>query len=117
MAACRDGCATMDVGARTDVMDMCPKHIAISRMVRSMRPDVVAVDELGDARDVQAVLEARRSGVAILATAHARGISDALGRPALGDMLRLGAFDLVAVLAGDIGEVSEIRNWRGEEAI
>ena len=34
LAACRAGVPTLDVGERTDVMDMCPKRLAIAHMVR-----------------------------------------------------------------------------------
>ncbi|NLD60122.1 MAG: stage III sporulation protein AA [Clostridiales bacterium] len=113
LAACRAGIPTLDVGPRTDVMDMCPKHIAISHMVRSLKPDVVVTDELGGKRDADAVLDARRSGAAVLASAHASSVREAERRPALREMIRCGAFDLVALIDGGLGRLAEIRELGG----
>lgn len=113
LAACRAGVPTLDVGERTDVMDMCPKHIAIAHMVRSLRPDVVVTDEVGDRRDARAVLDARRSGAAVLASAHAACVEEAARRPAIREMLRGGAFDLVAVIGGGLGRVAALAPWEG----
>ena len=98
---------TLDVGERTDVMDMCPKHIAIAHMVRSLRPDVVVTDEVGDRRDADAVLDARR------ASAHAAGIAEAARRPALREMLEMGAFDMVALIDGGLGRLAALAPWEG----
>ena len=113
LAACRAGVPTLDVGERTDVMDMCPKHIAIAHMVRSLRPDVVVTDEVGDRRDADAVLDARRAGTAVLASAHAAGIAEAARRPALREMLEMGAVDMVALLDGGLGRLAALAPWEG----
>ena len=106
IAALRNGVPALDVGEHTDVMDMCPKHIAIGRLVRAMSPDVIITDELGDARDAQAVLDARRSGVAVIASVHGDSIAGALARPAMCAMRE--AFDLAALLDGEPGRIAEI---------
>ena len=77
LAACRRGHPDARRGASHRLMDMCPKHIAISHMVRSLKPDVVVTDELGGKRDADAVLDARRSGAAVLASAHASSVREA----------------------------------------
>ncbi len=113
LAACRAGVPTLDVGARTDVMDLCPKHVAVAHMVRALRPDLVVTDEVGDRRDAQAVLDARRCGAAVLASAHAGGIAEAARRPALREMLEMGAFDLVAFIDGGLGRLAVLQAWEG----
>ena len=94
-------------------MDLCPKHIAIAQLVRAMAPDVIVTDELGDARDAAAVLEARRSGVAVIASAHGGSIGEALRRPALREMRE--AFDLAALLDGAPGRLAEVRRMTPEK--
>ena len=37
-----------DLGIRTDILDCCPKAEGMMMLIRSMSPEVVAVDELGD---------------------------------------------------------------------
>ncbi len=59
-----------DVGIRTDVMDACPKTIGIVLLLRSMAPQVLAVDELGTKEDVKAVEQAAVSGVKLMLTVH-----------------------------------------------
>lgn len=113
LAACRAGMPTLDVGERTDVMDMCPKRLAIAHMVRALKPDVVVTDEVGDREDAAAVLDARRCGTAVLASAHAASVEDAARRPALREMLSMGAFDLVARIDGGLGRIVALEAWEG----
>ena len=113
LAACRAGVPTLDVGERTDVMDMCPKRLAIAHMVRALKPDVVVTDEVGDREDAAAVLDARRCGTAVLASAHAASVQEAARRPALAEMLSMGAFDLVARIEGGLGRIASLEAWRG----
>ncbi len=70
IAACYHGVPQNDVGLRTDVLDCCPKVLGIQLLLRSMSPEVIAVDELGTKEDVEMVQRAVRSGCSILATAH-----------------------------------------------
>lgn len=109
LAAMRGATPTLNVGPRTDVMDACPKDQAIPRLVRSMSPDVIAVDELGSAGDGEAVLEAMRCGVTVMATAHASGFSQARRRACLGALMDAGAFPVRALLDGAPGRVADMR--------
>ena len=52
--ACR-GVAQNRLGIRTDVLDGCPKAEGMMMLIRSMSPDVVAVDEIGTAEDLHAL--------------------------------------------------------------
>lgn len=83
LAGMRQGIPTYNLGPRTDVLDGCPKGIGMSMLVRSMAPQIIAVDELGHPDDVSALADALRTGVKILATAHASSWDEALHRPIL----------------------------------
>ena len=107
LASLKRGVPLLDVGPNTDVIDLCPKHIALRYLVRSMAPDVVVTDEVGDLRDAGAILDARRCGVAVIASAHGAALTEAMRRPALRAMV--GAFDLAALLEGRPGELREVR--------
>ncbi|MDO4531381.1 MAG: stage III sporulation protein AA [Bacillota bacterium] len=72
----RDGVPQMDVGCCTDVLEGCPKAKGMVLLLRSMSPQIIAVDELGGAADAAAVGEVLRCGVQLLATAHGYGYSD-----------------------------------------
>ena len=73
LAACYHGVPQNDLGCRTDVLDGCPKTIGIELMLRSMSPEVIAVDELGGKTDVELIEKSMHCGCAILATAHGAG--------------------------------------------
>lgn len=47
IAACYRGVPQNDVGMRTDVLDACSKVRGMEMMLRSMNPEVLAVDEIG----------------------------------------------------------------------
>ncbi len=70
LAGSYNGIPQLDVGIRTDVMDACPKSIGMMMAIRSMAPQVMAVDELGTAEDIRALFSVIRSGCSILATIH-----------------------------------------------
>ena len=114
IAACREGVPQLDVGARTDVMDACPKERSIPMLVRSCAPDVIAADEIGSAGDMEAIQDAARAGAAVIATAHAADFDAALQRKYIAPLLREGVFDWVVTLGPEPGRVSSMRRIAGE---
>lgn len=99
LAGMWQGVPTHDLGWRTDVLDGCPKASGLSMMVRSMAPQVIAMDELGHAEDVAAILDGLRTGVRILSTAHASSWEEARRRPTLKCLLEQGVFERLVVLS------------------
>lgn len=71
IGACYRGVAQNDLGASADILDNCPKAYGMRMLLRSMSPDVIAVDELGGADDLCAVNEIINCGIHILGTVHA----------------------------------------------
>lgn len=112
LAGMWQGSPAYNLGCRTDVLDGCPKRMGINMLIRSMSPQVVAVDELGHPEDVEAVLDALRTGVKILSTAHASNLEEALRRPTLRALFESGVFERVVVLSrrNGPGTVEEIIN-------
>ena len=76
IAACYHGIPQNDVGIRTDVIDGCPKAEGMMMLVRSMSPDVIAVDEIGTAQDMEAVSYAMTCGCSVIATLHGNEIKN-----------------------------------------
>lgn len=103
IAACSGGIPGNDLGPRADVIDSCPKAEGMMIMIRSMSPDVIVTDEIGHAADSEAIEEARRCGVAVIASAHASDWDDAQRRPALRDILARGAFERGILLSNRLG--------------
>ncbi|MBO5353920.1 MAG: stage III sporulation protein AA [Lachnospiraceae bacterium] len=73
LAACYHGVPQNDLGRRTDVLDGCPKVLGMELLLRSMSPEVIAVDELGGERELEWIEKSIYCGCTILATAHGEG--------------------------------------------
>lgn len=89
----------LDIGQRTDVIDSCPKAIAMMMLVRAMGPDVVVCDEIGAEEDVAAVEDVARCGVRIIATAHGNSLEELRRRPLFTRLLQTGVFERVVILS------------------
>jgi len=70
------GIAQNDLGPRTDVLDAVPKAAGMMMALRSLSPDVIAVDEIGGTDDIAAIASMAASGVAVLCSLHARSAAD-----------------------------------------
>lgn len=99
IAGCYMGIPQNDVGVRTDVLDACPKVEGMRMLLRAMAPDVIAVDEIGSAQDMQAIEEVLGAGVSIVCTTHGKDLEDCMKKPMLKHMLEQGLFDKVIVLS------------------
>lgn len=115
IGACYQGIPQNDLGARTDVLDCCPKALGMMMLIRSMAPQVVAVDEIGSREDLEAVEYAAGCGCAVLATAHGGSLEEILGKPRLGALVRGGLFGRLVLLGNgeQAGRVREIRDGEG----
>ncbi len=92
LAAMQGGAARFDVGAHTDVLTGAPKAAAVMMLLRTMSPQVIALDEISEACDAQAVELAANSGATLLATVHGRDKRDVLARPVLAGIRGRGIF-------------------------
>ena len=93
LAACEGGMPGFDLGGMTDVLSGAPKHEGVYMLLRTMNPDWIAVDEITDERDVDALLRSSFCGVRILASAHVFSRLDLLARPLYARMCALGLFE------------------------
>lgn len=71
----------------------------ISIALRSMSPDVIAVDEIGRLSEAEAMLESLNSGVRIIATAHAASFAELKRKINLKPFFEGGIFDVFAGLS------------------
>ena len=99
-----------DLGIRTDILDCCTKAEGMLMLLRSMAPQVIAVDEIGDARDEQAIESVIHCGCKLLATVHGNSIEDIQRRPLLGRLVDDRIFERYIVLGkeGRAGKVCAI---------
>ena len=93
IGACYKGVPQNDIGIRTDILDCCPKSYGMLMLIRSMSPQIIAVDELGGKKDFQAVEQAACSGVRILGTVHADTVEELWEKPYLKKWMKRGIFE------------------------
>lgn len=99
----------MNVGTRTDVLDACPKALAIPIVLRAMNPQIIAVDEITVREDLRAVSMAAGCGVRLLATIHAAGVEELRQKPLYAQLLEDRVFRLaVRVTATEAGRFYQV---------
>lgn len=114
ICACYLGVPQNDVGPRTDVLDGCPKAEGMIRLVRSMAPDVIAVDEIGAKKDYEAIEYALTCGCGIIATIHGRDIDDLKNNVYMKTCFDDGMFERIVIPGGASGNGNSIYNEKGE---
>lgn len=101
IASMNGGIAQNDVGINTDVYDAYPKETAIMNALKTMSPDLIALDEIGCDEEIDGVRLGIGSGVNFITTLHALTKADLLARPQLHKMLETKGFDYVVLLSKD----------------
>lgn len=77
----------MEIGPRTDVLDGCPKALAIPMVLRAMNPQIIAADEITVREDLRAMAQAVGCGVALLASIHAASVQELEQKPLYRELL------------------------------
>lgn len=105
-----------DIGLRTDVLDACPKTQGMMLMLRSMAPQVIAVDELGGREDMNALRLIAACGSKIIATIHGEGLEDVKNKFGASNLLKEQIFEYFIVLGKKEGRCEIIDSYGKEEA-
>ena len=115
IAACYQGIPQNDVGCRTDVLDACPKAEGMMMLIRTMSPQVIAVDEIGNREDLEAIEYVMNCGCKLVATVHGSSIEDIKQKPVLRKMVLEKWFERYVILnnRGKVGNIGEIYDSRG----
>ncbi len=115
LSGCFQGIPEFDLGSRTDVLDACPKAYGMMMLLRSMSPGAIAVDELGGAEDIRAVLYAVHCGCSVLATLHADSCEAFFRKEAYAALQQEKVFERVILLGKKDGHffAVQIRNGDG----
>ncbi len=115
LAGCYQGVPQNLMGMRTDVLDGCPKAEGMLMLIRSMAPQVIAVDELGAPEDIQALRYAMHCGCKMLATVHGESIEEIRRKPLFEQLVNERCFERYVVLKNGkhVGEVAGIYDKTG----
>ena len=97
------GGGSFDVGDRTDVLLDCPKAEGMAMALRALSPEVIATDEIGGDGDLAAIREMANCGIKLLATAHARDMTELSSRLFFRELMETGVIERVIVLSGALG--------------
>lgn len=92
LAACDGALPRFSVGKYTDVLTGAEKGKGIEMLLRSMRPEWIAVDEITSPTDIEAMTKACYCGVQLLASAHAFSREDLQSRPLYRTLLERSIF-------------------------
>ena len=87
-----------DIGIRSDVLDGCLKSFGMLLMLRSMAPQIIAVDEIGSREDCRAMEQAIYSGSRIIGTVHAYDMKELSRKKYLKEMLEQQMFGRIVLL-------------------
>ena len=115
IGGCYLGIPQNQVGMRTDILDACPKSKGMMMLVRSMAPNVIAVDELGGAEDVHAMEYAMNCGCKFIATVHGKSMEEIRKKPLFESLIKERRFERYIVLgnSGRVGNVEGVFDDRG----
>lgn len=117
IAGCYRGVPQNDVGMRTDVLDGCPKSSGMMLLIRTMSPQVVAVDELGSKEDVEAVAYAVHSGCSILGSVHAADLDEVRQKPVLREFLEQEYFERYLVIDQEADRQRRYRLYNAKQEL
>ena len=115
IGACYQGIPQNELGIRTDILDGCPKAEGMIMLIRSMGPQVIAVDEIGTPEDVHAIEYAMHCGCKMLATVHAESMEELRKKPLFNRMIGEGRFERYILLGNNahVGQIEGIFDNRG----
>lgn len=115
IGGCYLGVAQNELGMRTDVLDCCPKAEGMIMLIRSMAPQVIAVDEIGSLEDIHAIEYAMQCGCKMIASVHGLTMDEAHEKPVLGRLIKERRFERYILLGNEKrpGEVKAVYDERG----
>lgn len=90
-----------DLGKCTDVMSGARKKEAAMYLIRAMNPQILGMDEISSAADIEAIDEAVACGVTLLATCHGRDVETLYKRPVYKNLLDRKIFSKALIISLD----------------
>ncbi|MFW6035248.1 MAG: stage III sporulation protein AA [Halothermotrichaceae bacterium] len=116
IAGAYNGVPQNKIGNRTDLLDNCPKAVGMMMLIRTMSPEVIAVDEIGKKEDVSALKEATNAGVSMITTIHGKNIKS-MEHKAVYSLIKNNFFERYIILSRrkGIGTIEKILDNCGKE--
>lgn len=99
---CGEQGQTLDVGPNTDIINGTSKAEGCEMALRTLNPEYIAFDEVGNGRELALISESFFSGVKILTTAHGANMNDIKSRSVTSALLN-GSIGKIALIEGAPG--------------
>ncbi len=110
-----------DVGLNTDVLCGFSKAKGVEMAVRTLSPEIIICDEIGNEKELDSIKFGFSSGVSFIVTVHAKSINRLFGGNIIKQMIETGEFDYIVLLKDytndfDIIDITEagIENCRND---
>lgn len=115
IGGCYEGVPQNNLGARTDILDACPKVEGMVMLIRSMSPEVLVVDEIGTKADVEAIAYAMHCGCVVIASTHGGSMEEVNNNPSLGSLVGGSGFQRFIVLERQeqVGKIKVVYDGNG----
>ena len=109
LSAFHRGTAGFSLGL-CDIYAGFPKGVAANLAIRSMAPELIVCDEMGDQSDVGLLQYSMRCGVSFIASVHASSMQDLRRREITSSLINTGAFRYIVFLSSDgkAGKIEKI---------
>jgi stage III sporulation protein AA len=101
IAASYKGIPSNDLGYRTDIINGIHKKTGMEILLRSMGPNIIALDELGNPDDAATLQQVVNAGIRLVATAHGYNFDSLKMRQGFKELLDIKAFERFVILSVD----------------
>ena len=108
IAAMYKGVPQNDLGNMVDVIENTPKDIGIKMLVRTMAPEIIVADEIGNKEDVDAMNYAFCSGVKGIFSCHGFSFNDLKNNKIMNEIIDLNIIDKLIFLDKEKGKIKDV---------
>lgn len=98
IAALYKGIPQNDIGLKSDVIENVSKNIGMKMLIRSMAPQVIVADEIGNLDDIEAINYAVCSGSKGIFTAHGSNFKDIILNPVIKKLIYANIIEVIIFL-------------------
>ncbi len=93
-----NGSCGNDLGQNTDVLFTHDRALGVEIALRTMFPDIIAFDEIGNEKELSSVMQSFNSGVDVFTTAHIGTTDELMKRTVTRKLIKSGAISNVALM-------------------
>lgn len=93
----------LDIGGFVDVISGAKKKYAFDNALKTMSPSVIITDEISEDADIESIKQAIKSGVKVIATAHASDLNELKTKKYFEQVIKEKYFDRIVVLSSRCG--------------